>query len=392
MSRGRALGPGRLTKQGRNWVLVWTDEHGKRRRKALSTDRKTAERVRLELVRARDMNLAGLGAEHGQSLPLREIADAYLEDLEARVTEPHFRYVRQRLERTFPELGVERVRDLKPMHVIRLRNKAVQQGKSHRTANLVVSTLQAALRWAAENDMIASSPIEHVKKLPETKEHQRYKRRAMSEGEIERFLARSEHDDDQCELIWDYERVPQTPFWFALLETGARYKELRLASWGDLDLAQRLLLLRAENTKSRKQRVIPLRDELVERLRQLKVLHESVLGRLPTANDPIFRSPEGLPWSMPTTNAMRIFNRLLERAGIPKVDAQGFKLDIHALRHTSNSRLAKRGVPTEIRRRLLGHSDSKLTDQVYTHLDAEDLRDAVEALDRPQPIEKREAR
>ena len=44
------------------------------------------------------------------------------------------------------------------------------------------------------------------------------------------------------------------------------------------------------------------------------------------------------------------------------------------------SRLARRGVPMVKAQRLLGHSTSQLTDQVYTHLDVEDLRDAVESL------------
>ena len=40
--------------------------------------------------------------------------------------------------------------------------------------------------------------------------------------------------------------------------------------------------------------------------------------------------------------------------------------------------MARRGVPLVMAQRLLGHSDPKLTAQVYTHLDAEDLRGAVE--------------
>ena len=40
-------------------------------------------------------------------------------------------------------------------------------------------------------------------------------------------------------------------------------------------------------------------------------------------------------------------------------------------------RLARAGVGLSQAQRLLGHSDPKLTAQAYTHLDAEDLRDAV---------------
>ena len=81
-----------------------------------------------------------------------------------------------------------------------------------------------------------------------------------------------------------------------------------------------------------------------------------------------------------TNNAMRVFNRLLTRGGIPRVDDDGRKLDIHSLRHTFGSRLARRGVGLVQVQRLMGHSDPKLTAQVYTHLDVEDLRKAVEAV------------
>ena len=124
---------------------------------------------------------------------------------------------------------------------------------------------------------------------------------------------------------------------------------------------------------------MPLRDELLAEMKQLRVLHEEVHRRLPNVADRVFISPEGRPWAKPTTNAMRVLDRLLERAGIPKVDAVGDKLDIHALRHTCNTRLARRGVGVDQRQKLLGHSDPKLTAQVYTHLDVEDLREAIDS-------------
>ena len=220
-----------------------------------------------------------------------------------------------------------------------------------------------------------------MKPLPWGREHQRYRRRAMTEEEIERFLAASEEDDEHNGLRLALEgltRVPQTPMWIAFLETGARWSELRLATWGDLNLKRRILVLKAENTKSRKQRAIPLRQELVDRLVQLRALHENVLGRLPNVAGRILLTPEGANWCRPTNNAMRIFDRLLNAAGIPKVDAEGRKLDIHALRTTCASRMARAGVPMEMTRRLLGHSSVQMTAEVYTDLSVEDMRAAVE--------------
>jgi integrase len=108
------------------------------------------------------------------------------------------------------------------------------------------------------------------------------------------------------------------------------------------------------------------------------------LGRLSNASDAVFLSPEGARWGWPTTNPMRILDRLLDRCGIAKVDTQGQKLDIHALRTTCASRMARRGVPLAIAQRWLGHSDPKLTAAHYVSVDVEDLRAAVERTPEPR--------
>ena len=78
---------------------------------------------------------------------------------------------------------------------------------------------------------------------------------------------------------------------------------------------------------------------------------------------------------------MRIFDRLLDAAGIPRLDDQGRKLDVHSLRHTAASRYASKGVGLVHLQRILGHRDPKLTAQVYTHLGVDDLRAAMQRLE-----------
>ena len=383
MNRGRALGPGRLDKRNGRWVLAYTDAGGRRRRKVLGTDRRTAERLRTEIIHRRDLERAGLGAEAGQGATLAEFLDQYLADLKPRVTPRHYHNVQGRLRHVVDLLDGLRVADLKPLHAVQIRNRAVAEGRSHRTANLLVDRLAAMLRWAEENELVGRNPLTKLRRLPETRDHQRYRRRALTEAEIECFLAAAEADDERNGLeagLQGWTRVPQTPMWVGFLETGARWSELRRTTWGDVDLGRRILVLKAENTKSKKQRAVPLREGLTGRLRGLQVVHADILGRVPTIADLVFLSPEGAPWKRPTTNCMRIFDRLLVAAGIPKIDGEGRKLDLHALRHTAGTRLARAGVGLVQTQRLLGHSDPKLTAQVYTHLDVEDLRGSVESL------------
>jgi integrase len=320
---------------------------------------------------------------------LADVVREYLDDLQHRVTVGHFRNVRGRLKRILEALDAELVCDLKALDVLRYRNKVRTDGASNRTANLFVDGLRAMLTWAVECGVIERNPIGRVPRLPEGPGHQRCVRRALSDEEIDRFLRAADEDDRHAAELHDREgagpggrrspgpRVPQGPLWKAFLETGARWSELTRTRWRDLEAEERVLLLRAETTKSRRKRVVPVGPGLHQVLLDLGPIHTAARGRAPVPEDSIFLTPEGATWGRPTSNAMRIFNRTLVRAGIERVDVDGRKLDIHALRHTFGSRLARRGVGLVQVQRLLGHSDPKLTAQVYTHLDVEDLRRAV---------------
>jgi len=315
--------------------------------------------------------------------PLQGIQLDYLADLRLRVSERHYAGVRARLERVIGAMNGTPAEELKPLQVLRFRNEMEAAGASARTVDTYVGAFQACLNWAVEMGVIPSNPVARVKRLAVKKSTPRYRRRALSDDEIARFLSASREDDydQQFNARCDAEgRIPQTPLWQTLLETGARWNEARQLVWGDVDLDGRILVLRPENTKSKKSRAIPLREELVVQIRQLAEEQADYLGRDPSREDRVFLTPEGMPWAQPTTNAGRIFHRVLAAAGIARKDADGRKIDIHALRHSFGSRLARNGVSLVKTQRLMGHSDPKLTESVYTHLDAEDLRDAVEAM------------
>ena len=399
---GRALSPGRLerVKRGRGparWVLDYRDAQGRRHRQQLGTDRRVAERRMVEIIRQRDLEEAGLGAVEGQSRSLLELRDLYLADLRARTSPKHAVNVEDQLDRMLADLRVERVRDVRPIDVMRVRQGIQTEGKANRTVNLHTNALRAMQRWAVDAGLIAENPIARLKPLPDGVKHQVRRRRALSEDEIERFLAAAAEDDRACEAQQSSARssrvrgrqaaqdaitprVPQLPLWRAFVETGARYGELTTTTWGDVDLERRVLTLRAERTKAGQARQIPLLDGLVGELRALMPVHERLLSRRPGAGDRVFLSPEGAAWPVHTVNLMRIFDRVLAAAGIEREDALGQRLDIHALRHTAASRLARAGVGLVHAQRILGHSDPKLTARAYTHLGVEELRAAVERL------------
>jgi integrase len=381
---GRAFGPGKLRRVQRGdgapiWTFYWTEASGTRRQQAISTDKRVAEMRANEIIRSRDMALHGLGALDGQTRDLSEIIDAYVQDLATRVSAAHVLNSRQSLARMLDELRVRRVMDLRPYEVLQARARLLASGLAPRTANIHVDRLKAALNWATDAELIAGNPIAKLKSLPTSEGHSRKIRRAMSDDEIARFLAAAEADDRANEVRgWVPNRVPQAPFWRFLVETACRYGEARCLTWADVDLATRTVTLRAETTKTRRARPLPLPPFLAETLAQLREKRLRATGRAPLPVERVFLGPEGRALSKPSNNAMRVFDRLLEAAGIERQDAHGRSLDIHALRHTAATRLVRTGAPLAVTQRVLGHSDPKLTARVYTHLGAEDLRGAVE--------------
>ena len=63
---------------------------------------------------------------------------------------------------------------------------------------------------------------------------------------------------------------------------------------------------------------------------------------------------------------MRILNRDLEAAGIPKRDDRGHTLDVHALRQTFGTMLSTNGVAPRTAMSAMRHSSIDLTMSVYT--------------------------
>jgi len=152
--------------------------------------------------------------------------------------------------------------------------------------------------------------------------------------------------------------------------------------WADLDLKENLLTLRAETTKSKKTRVIPIRAAFAEELRAPKVFYERVVKRLPTANDPIFLSPQGKMWNAWSATHSSCFT-YLKRAGIPRYTGrERARYPLHAThRGVEDGAAGSRSLLRNVCRALRSEVDRG----DLHHLSPEDLRAAVAAVGGPAP-------
>lgn len=146
--------------------------------------------------------------------------------------------------------------------------------------------------------------------------------------------------------------------------TGLWANELRTLQVNDLSFGDLpFVKLRRSNEKSRKGSTVPLRSDLAAELRRWA-------QDKPPA-DRLFNVPTGL---------LRIMNRDLVAAGIPKVDEDGYVVHIHALRHSFGTHLSKAGVSPRTAQAAMRHSDIKLTMSTYVDARLLDTASAVELL------------
>jgi integrase len=175
-------------------------------------------------------------------------------------------------------------------------------------------------------------------------------------------------------------RIPQTPFLRALAFTGARFSELAATTWGDWDERTRMLTLRAETTKTKKTRRIPLVAAVEDDLRRLRDLHAVGYGRAPVSAEPIYLTSEGCEVLGNRENVLRFLHDAMARAGVPKVDPVRGRASLHSLRHTFCSMMSRANVPITQAQALMGHASVELTASRYCHHEDADLRAAVEKL------------
>jgi len=372
------------------------------------------------------------------SLPITVHILAYLTNLESNDTSPlHRDNVERCLQRIADDCGFKTLADLRRDKlegwlVLRARDQKL----GARTRNAYRAAVVAFCNWCVETDRLLKNPFKRVAKASEASD-QRRKRRAMAEDELAKLLlvARlrplsecgrttirlTKPDEKRKRSGWKYvpltiegleaaaerarERFKDRPNVIAALEaqgreraliyktlvlTGLRKGELASLTVGQLHLdgPRPYAVLEAADEKNRQGSQIPLRCDLAadlaswltEKLESLRSVQQGVnpaclaIAGLPNklpSDTPLFNVPAGL---------VRILDRDLEVAGIPKRDDLGRTIDVHALRHSFGTLLSKGGVAPRTAQAAMRHSSIDLTMNVYTDPRLLDVHGALDAL------------
>ena len=92
--------------------------------------------------------------------------------------------------------------------------------------------------------------------------------------------------------------------------------------------------------------------------------------------------PKNVKASQPVFDVPPIeqFKKDLEAAGIVYLDDRNRRADFHSLRHSFATWNALAGTPLQVTKQLMRHSDVKLTDGVYTHIQHLQTTEAINRL------------
>jgi integrase len=212
---------------------------------------------------------------------------------------------------------------------------------SSATINREVACLKTMMKMALRWGRIRVNPAAGIEKLSEPERPFRI----LSDDEISRLIASANTDLKRLLII--------------ALNTGMRKNEILSLKWADVKFEGAYITVRAENSKSKRARNVPMNAAVLEAFRKLPKWSRVY----------VFMNEE-------TGRQIRDF-RTSFLGACKKAKIKGLR--IHDLRHTAASKMIAAGVNIVVVSKILGHSDIKIT-MKYCHATPEDMQLGVDRL------------
>ena len=367
---------GKLSKSGKvnvqvdTWTAQYTDETGTVRRVSTkTTNRSVAEKIIARYEAEIDRVKSGVVTrEELEKAQIKQVTfDEALERFRTKMvadgsTPGHVATTFQRISRFFYDTGIDslvKIRRETAEHWI--ANEVQKQTLTPSSINHYLTAVKSFAKYLVDIELLPNEPLKSIRKLNEAV-GQRKNRRAMTAEEVERFLqaaetrkCRAKGKTDERLLVYNL-----------LLGTGLRSTELSLLTPSQIDFEHNRLTIETAKTTNKKVNVLPLRADLVQSLKEWVETYGI------QSHDKIFQ------YSRYSIHSA--FCRDLKAAGIERVGSDGRSIDVHSLRKTFGTMLARAGVPLTTVQRLMRHSTPLLTAKLYIDVDPIDMTQALDKL------------
>jgi integrase len=239
------------------------------------------------------------------------------------------------------------------------------------TRNKYVQMVKALFRWATKKGYLARNPASDSEILKRRKHAQRHRR--LDPGEEGKLL---EHAGPHLQRLI-----------LAALETGCRRGELLTLTWRDVNLDRREMTIRAERTKTRTARVLPISERLTA---VLKMANTDPAGKEFGPEAHVFGDVTGQQvkdikkaWETCILKAhghTPTWTRDNAPSSPSREALRAADLTFHDLRHEAGSRLLEAGWPLHNVAHMLGHANISQT-STYLNATRVGLQDAMRRLD-----------
>lgn len=322
-------------KDGTRSKMLYSDLRmgGKRIRRALSTDKETAEGKLADLVKWRQ-------AERRGDKPDRVPIDLFISRYTSGYLDGKRPATKYRHLAVLKRLAIRHLNEITPESVANLSVQWKSDGYAAGTVNREIKILLAILRKAEEWGYLAPRPWK-------VEWHKEIKGRP--------------HFFEKNKAEWLLKKFPEPWLTAAVLawKAGLRCGEISWLTWDDLDFEKRIVKIQPKDgwiPKDFERREIAMSPRLETHLRKRKRVGRFVLG------------PE------------RIKEQALTDYFRRKIRDWGMKGTLHTFRHTFASHLIMKGVPLPTVAELMGHASINTT-MIYTHLTKRHKHEAVAELD-----------
>jgi integrase len=215
----------------------------------------------------------------------------------------------------------------------------VKKRSSNGNVNRHRALLNCIMNMAVSHGAIERNHIASIPKLPEPTNHGR----SLSLSAQQRLV----------EVLWESRQKVSSLAILLLIATGMRKMECLSLKKNDVDLVNKVITLRAENTKGNLSRVVPLSPFSIDIFAEIQKLSKP-------SNPFIFHGKKGKN----LTTVRKTFETAKAMAGI-----KNFRL--HDTRHNFCTILAEANVDRAVIKQLSGHRSSAMLDR-YIHSNKQD--------------------
>jgi integrase len=272
-----------------------------------------------------------------------------------------------------PKIGNLRLKDVKPIHLQEVLNDKSDLSQSYLRKIFVI--MQDAFHTAKKNGLIERDPTESVT-IPKGKKQQ--SRRAITPKERHYILKTCEKHRSGL-------------FYKFMLFCGLRPGEVAALQWRNIDTGKALInidsSLKADGSIGSPKseagyRSVPIPSDFLEELKEIRSSNPFDFVCTNAHGERLKPSAVRQQWeSFSHQLNIEMGCKTFRGALVPPYPVAD-DLVPYCLRHTYCTDLQAAGIPINVARELMGHSDISVTAKIYTHSSEESIKDAADALER----------